>query len=130
VAHDRIFLFAFFCQTNALLFILRRHPWREDRSVICSAICQWSESWRIHNHALLSHLRLLGSLSIVSYDSQGLRWKYSNPPPHGDKLKSKSRLLYNWWSVSQSVSNRAPLWDLWPDITSCWNVRQQHSDRK
>jgi hypothetical protein len=27
--------------------------------------------------------RALGSLSIASYDSQGLRWKYSNPPPHG-----------------------------------------------
>jgi hypothetical protein len=31
----------------------------------------------------LSHLRLLGSLSVASYDSQGLRWKYSDPPPHG-----------------------------------------------
>jgi hypothetical protein len=27
--------------------------------------------------------RALGSLSVASYDSQGLRWKYSNPPPHG-----------------------------------------------
>jgi hypothetical protein len=25
----------------------------------------------------------LGSLSVASYDSRGLRWKYSNPPPHG-----------------------------------------------
>jgi hypothetical protein len=31
----------------------------------------------------LSHLRLLGSLFVASYDSQGLRWKYSYPPPHG-----------------------------------------------
>jgi hypothetical protein len=31
----------------------------------------------------LSHLRLLGSLSVASYDLQGLRWKYSYPPPHG-----------------------------------------------
>jgi hypothetical protein len=31
---------------------------------------------------LLFHLRLLSSLFIASYDSQGLRWKYSNPPPH------------------------------------------------
>jgi hypothetical protein len=27
--------------------------------------------------------RALGSLSVASYDSQGLRWEYSNPPPHG-----------------------------------------------
>jgi hypothetical protein len=27
--------------------------------------------------------RALGSLSVASYDSQGLRWRYSNPPPHG-----------------------------------------------
>jgi hypothetical protein len=27
--------------------------------------------------------RALGSLSVASYDSRGLRWKYSNPPPHG-----------------------------------------------
>jgi hypothetical protein len=55
-----------------------------DGSVMCSAICQWLESRRTHNHTLLSHLRLLGSLLVASYDSQGLRWKYSNPPPHGE----------------------------------------------
>jgi hypothetical protein len=27
--------------------------------------------------------RALDSLSVASYDSRGLRWKYSNPPPHG-----------------------------------------------
>jgi hypothetical protein len=27
--------------------------------------------------------RALGSLSVASYDSRGLRWRYSNPPPHG-----------------------------------------------
>jgi hypothetical protein len=26
--------------------------------------------------------RALDSLSVTSYDSRGLRWKYSNPPPH------------------------------------------------
>jgi hypothetical protein len=29
--------------------------------------------------------RALGSLSVASYDSQGLRWRYSNPPPHGEE---------------------------------------------
>jgi hypothetical protein len=63
-----------------------RPLWREDGSVICSAICQWSESRRTQNSTLLSHLRLLGSLSVASYDSQGLRWKYSYPPPHGNAV--------------------------------------------
>jgi hypothetical protein len=52
--------------------------------LICSAICQWSELQRTRIHTLLSHLRLPGSLSIASYDSQGLRWKYYYPPPHGE----------------------------------------------
>jgi hypothetical protein len=33
--------------------------WREDGSVICSVITQWSESRRTRNCTLLSHLRLL-----------------------------------------------------------------------
>jgi hypothetical protein len=82
-AHDQILLFSFLRRKIALLFILGRPLWREDGSVICSAICQWSESRRTHNHTFLSHLRLLGSLPVASYGSQRLRWKYSYPPPHG-----------------------------------------------
>jgi hypothetical protein len=78
------FTFPFFCRKIALLLVLGRPLWWEDGSVICSAICQWSESRRTHNHTLLFHLRLLGSLSVASYDSQELRWKYSYPPPHGN----------------------------------------------
>jgi hypothetical protein len=48
-----------------------------ERSVICSAICQWPESRRTHNRTSLSHLRILGSLSVASYHSQGLRRKYT-----------------------------------------------------
>jgi hypothetical protein len=29
------------------------------------------------------YLRALGSLSVASYDSLGLQWKYSDPPTHG-----------------------------------------------
>jgi hypothetical protein len=72
-----------FCQKIALLFVLGHSLWREDGSIICGAICQWSGLQRTHNHTLLPHLRILRSLSVASYDSQGLRWKYSNPPPHG-----------------------------------------------
>jgi hypothetical protein len=83
-AHNQILLFPFYCWKIALLFVLGRPLWRKHRSVIYSANCQWSGSRRTHNHTLLSNLRLLGSLSVASYDSQGLRWMYSYPPPHGD----------------------------------------------
>jgi hypothetical protein len=58
--------------------------WREDGSVICSAIWQWLYLRRTHNHILLSHLRLPSSHVVFSYNSQGLRSKYSNLSPHGD----------------------------------------------
>jgi hypothetical protein len=76
------FSFSFLLPENYLLFVLGWPLWGEDGSVICSAVCQWSESRRTLNHILLSHLRLLVSLPVASYDSQGLRWKYSYPPPH------------------------------------------------
>jgi hypothetical protein len=83
----------FFYWTIALLFVLGRPLWLEDRPVICSVICQWSEPRRTHKHTLLSHLRLLGSLSVTSYDSQELHWKHSNPPPHGDASIYKAEEL-------------------------------------
>jgi hypothetical protein len=63
--------------------------WREDGSVICSAMCQCSESRRTHNHTLLSHL----------------------------SLSPESESLYGWQSVSMSWC-RDHLVDVWPDITS------------
>jgi hypothetical protein len=36
--------------------------------------------------------------------------------------KSKPKLLYHWWSVSQYVLVSGPLWDLGADIYSCRNV--------
>jgi hypothetical protein len=89
-AHDQILLFPFFCRKIALLFVLGRPLWREDGSVICSAIYQWSESRRTHNHTLLPHLRLHWGL----------------------------RSRYDWRSVSQYVLTSSPAWDLRPDINS------------
>jgi hypothetical protein len=60
-AYDKILLIPFFCRKIALLFVLGRPLWREDGSVICSAIYHWSELRRPHDHTLLTHLRLLGS---------------------------------------------------------------------
>jgi hypothetical protein len=49
------FLFFLFLPGSCFLFILGRPLWREGGYLICSAICQWSDSQRIHNHTLLSH---------------------------------------------------------------------------
>jgi hypothetical protein len=55
------------------------------RKRVCSLQCLHSlvRPLTTNNYILPSHLRLC-SLSVASYDSQGLRWKYSNPPPHGE----------------------------------------------
>jgi hypothetical protein len=84
-AHYQILFFNFFCRKIALFFVFGRPLWREDGSVICSEICQWSDLQGTHNHILLSHLRLLGCLSVTCYDSQGLWWKYSYPLPQGEE---------------------------------------------
>jgi hypothetical protein len=56
------------------------------RGWVCRLQCnRWLvRSLTTNNHSLLSHL-ILCSLFVVSYDSQGLRWQYSNPPPHGEE---------------------------------------------
>jgi hypothetical protein len=83
---------------------------REDGSADCSAITQWPESLRTRNHTLLSHLRLpqsggpgsriyipqeqdgsdilpgTGFLYVTFLRLAGLRWRYSNPPPHGKEF--------------------------------------------
>jgi hypothetical protein len=43
VGHPFFYLFPLFFRKIALLFVLGRPLWREDDSVICSAICQWSD---------------------------------------------------------------------------------------
>jgi hypothetical protein len=74
-------------------FLYEGRPlWREDGSAIYSYNCLWallrsrsraqvtlrSKSHRTHDHILLSHLRLLGSLFVTSERLAGLRWRYSN----------------------------------------------------
>jgi hypothetical protein len=64
-------------------FILRSKAPSLTRKRICSLECNHSLVRSLTpNHNLPPHLRLC-SLFVASYDSQGLRWKYSNPPPHG-----------------------------------------------
>jgi hypothetical protein len=118
--------------------ILRRPLWREVWSVIyCCCLASPAQSlsglspaglktifdcpnfWDSPNlegqvpkdRVALLYPRTLGSLSITSYDSQG---------------RSQSRSYIT--TDGQYVLVSSPLWDLWPDITSCrkvaaWNLQ-------
>jgi hypothetical protein len=74
-------------------------------------------SLRNNNHTLPSHLGLC-SLFVASYVSQGLRWRYSNPPPHGVEVEVVVNLR-----LSQSASLswcQVSIWDLRPMFLSPW----------
>jgi hypothetical protein len=75
------FILIFSLVSIALLFFRRASSLTGGR--VCNLQCnRWLvRSLRTNNHTLPSHLRLC-SLYVASYDSQGLRWRYSNPPPH------------------------------------------------
>jgi hypothetical protein len=125
-AHDQILLSPFFCRKIASLFVFRYPLWREDGSVNCTAICQWSESRRTHNHTLLSHLRLLGSLSVTSHESQGLRWKYSTL---SDERTGLSFVLQSVSGQSRGglVTIRYCLtWDHWVPFPSTLTIRRDY----
>jgi hypothetical protein len=67
-------------------FILLSKALSLTRKQVCSLQCSHSlvRLLTTNNHTLPSHLRLC-SRFVSSYDSQGLRWRYSNPPPHGEE---------------------------------------------
>jgi hypothetical protein len=95
-----------------------RPLWRDDGSGVCNAVTQWSESHRTRNHVLLSHLRLpqpRGPDSRICNPQEqggpfmtlgtgftlrrllrlaGLRWRYSNPPPHGISRPHSLELIF------------------------------------
>jgi hypothetical protein len=62
---------------DSYFVVLPREP-SPRRGRVCSLQCnRWLvRSLTTNNHTLLPHLRLC-SLFVASYDSQGLRWKYS-----------------------------------------------------
>jgi hypothetical protein len=85
-------------------FLLSKAP-SLTRKRVCSLQCTHSlvRSLTPNNHTLPSHLRLC-SLFVASYDSQGLRWKYSNPPPHEVTgwVRGQGYITTNNQSVSMS----------------------------
>jgi hypothetical protein len=99
-------LFLFFCRKIVLLFVLGRSLWRQDVSVICSAICQWSESPRTRNHILLSHLRLIRFPFRHLLRLAGLRWKYSYPLPHEDYNSSSKSVSMSRYRANSGTCDR------------------------
>jgi hypothetical protein len=63
-------------------FILRSKAPSLTRKRVCSLQCNHSLVRSLTPNHTLPRLRLC-SLFAASYDSQGLWWKYSNPPPLG-----------------------------------------------
>jgi hypothetical protein len=80
------FIFLFFFRLT-ITFIIFPMASSLTRKRVCSSDCLQSlvRSLTTSNQTLSSHQRLC-SLSVASYDSQGLRWRYSNPPPHGEEV--------------------------------------------
>jgi hypothetical protein len=93
-------------------FFLPRAP-SLTRGRICNLQCNsWPvRSLRTNNHILPSHLRQC-SLLVASYVSQGLRWRYSNPSPHGLPRPRKRGYIYtlphksSWRNADRRVSSR------------------------
>jgi hypothetical protein len=81
--HLTRFYLALFSSSDSYFILLSKPP-SLTRKRVCSLQCNRSLVRLLtpNNHTLPSHLRLC-SLSAASYDSQGLRWRYSNPPSHG-----------------------------------------------
>jgi hypothetical protein len=79
---DQILACSSFSVGQLLFFLLSKSP-SLTRKRVCSLQCNHSLVRLLtpNNHTLPSHLRLC-SLFVASYDSQVLRWRYSNPPPH------------------------------------------------
>jgi hypothetical protein len=85
-------ILSLFSANNYLILLSKASSVTRKR--VCSLQCNHSLVRLLtpNNHTLPSHLRLF-SLFVASYDSQGLRWRYSNPPPHVS-LKTKFLLSH------------------------------------
>jgi hypothetical protein len=77
------FYLALLTSSDNYFFLLSKAP-SLTRKWVCRLQCNHLliRSLTPNNHILPSHLRLCSPF-VASYDSQGLRWKYSIPPPHG-----------------------------------------------
>jgi hypothetical protein len=90
------FYLALLSSSDNCFILLSKAP-SLTRKRVCSLQCNRSVVRLLmpNNHTLPFHLRLC-SLFVASYDSQGLRWKYSNLPPHGVPSAAFDVSLFIW----------------------------------
>jgi hypothetical protein len=86
----------------ALIFLLLIYSWAEVPqnsrpyfTVSCETPPTWEAKFSPRNKVAQLYPRALGSLSVASYNSRGLRWRYSNPPPHGVQLSLEVEVEVN-----------------------------------
>jgi hypothetical protein len=115
---------------------------------LARAVTLGSKSSRTLAHILMTHLSVLqpGGPGPRSYIRQeqggpvihpdagfplrrllrlaGLRWTYSNSPPHGidDSHEFEFDLCCDRWSVGQFILVSGPIWDRWPDFKFLWGT--------
>jgi hypothetical protein len=85
----RFYLALLFSADNYLIFLSKAPSLTRKR------VCSLQSLTGPNNHTLPSHLSL-STLFVASYDEQGLRWKYSNPPPHGATFLSCHSYHFYW----------------------------------
>jgi hypothetical protein len=97
-------------------FIFRSKAPSLTRKRVCTLQCNHSLVRSLTpNHTLPPHLRLC-SLFVASYDSQGLRWKYSNPPPHWVWISDGGIVFY---SYELQCSVQLPIHQTYLQLHSC-----------
>jgi hypothetical protein len=125
--YDQILSFSFLWWQLLCCFSCRAPSLTRGRVCNLQCNCWLVRSLRTNNHTLPSHLRLC-SLFIASYDSQGLRWRYSNLPLHGVVYVSGVgvHLAADGQSTSSSLVLSLP-WDPWPDVLFFFLIWQLRS---
>jgi hypothetical protein len=92
-------------------FVLRSKAPSLTRKRVCSLQSNHSLVRSLTpNQSLPPHLRLC-SLFVASYDSQGLRWEYSNPPPHGVVTSTSTQTLYEPYRNQARILNSPNIYD-------------------
>jgi hypothetical protein len=98
----RFYPYPFFSDNCFVVLPVGCPLWWEDGYVTYSAITDWSGHWG----PITVYYRLIWdcSLFVTSYDSQGLRRRYSDPPPHGVNSKTwKQKVQFT--ALEECVSN-------------------------
>jgi hypothetical protein len=120
--------FNFLMFDNFFLFHEGHRLWVEDGSVVCSAIPDWLESRKTHNHKLHSHMRLPqpgapGSRIYISLEEGGpvIPPGTRFPLCRDAKVEVMLRLTVSMsWCRTPSVTHDQMFVTVWRLLTSLW----------